>query len=113
MEQAAWQREILSETEFESVCLLRNQEDRAVLIERITFDQQKCRSCTTYSIHELPVATHRMYYKELGDSFNGVILFDLEGHPVIKKSYEIDAKTGEFTNLLTEEWEMMSGVNHG
>jgi hypothetical protein len=105
-DQMAWQREILKEEDNSSLCLLRNQEDRAILIETLTFEENLCRICTTTSTHGVSLAMHRMYYRCLNDPFNGVVLYDIEGRPVMMKVYEIDPSTGEFTDLLHEEWNM-------
>lgn len=105
-DQMAWEREVMKETEDQSICLLRNQDDRAVLIETLTFENNQCRTCLTTSVHGLPLAAHRMFYRSLQDSFDGVVLYDLEGRAVMMKSYETDPQTGEFTNLISEEWNM-------
>lgn len=106
--QIAWQRELLLEDAQQTTCLLRNQEDRVVLKETLSFEGLHCRSCQTSSVHGLPLATHRMYYKSLQDTFDGVVLYDLEERPVMMKIYETDPLTGEFTNLLSEEWNMQN-----
>ncbi len=54
----------------------------------------------------MPLAVHRLYYRQLLDAFDGVILYDIEERPVMMKIYETDPLTGEFTNLLSEEWTM-------
>jgi hypothetical protein len=105
-DQMAWQREVLREEKDLSVCLLRNQDDRAILIETLLFEGEQCRECTTRSVHGIDLCIHRMYYRSLQDRFNGVVLYDNEGHPVMMKMYETDPLTGEFTNLLFEEWNM-------
>lgn len=105
-DQMAWQRENFKEECDASLCLLRNQEDRAILIERLIFEGDVCRMCTTSSIHGIPLAIHRMYYCSLNDPFNGVILYDIEKRPVMMKVYERDTLSGEFTDLLIEEWNM-------
>lgn len=107
-DQIAWQREVLQERKDVSVCLLRNQEDRAILIETLTFEKGHCRSCTISSAHGIPLSHHHMYYRNLNDSFDGVVLYDIEKHPVMLKVYETDFLTGEFTNLLIEEWNMQT-----
>lgn len=109
-DQVAWEREMLKEEENRSISLLRNQDDRAVLIETLTFHNNQCRACMTSSIHGIPLALHKMFYVSLGDSFNGVILYDVEERPVMRKVYEIDSQSGEFTNLLSEEWDMQSFI---
>jgi hypothetical protein len=106
LNQMAWQKEMLKEQQDISICLLRNEEDRAVLIEKHHFEGDRCRSCTLTSIHGIFLSTHRMYYKALNDSFDGVVLFDVENRPVMMKLYEIDPATGEFSTLLKEEWNM-------
>lgn len=105
-DQTAWQREILREEKDVSVCLLRNQDDRAILFETLLFQGEGCRECTTRSVHGLTLCRHRMYYRSDQDLFNGVVLYDNEEHPVMMKIYETDPLTGEFTNLLFEEWNM-------
>lgn len=105
-DQIAWQRETLSEEADQTVCLLRNQDDRAILIETLMFDQNLCRACKMSSIHGVQLSTHRMFYRSSQDPFDGVVLYDLEERPVMMKLYEIDEQTGEFTNLISEEWNM-------
>ena len=99
-EQAAWQKVSLEDNELSSSSLLINQDDRAVLIETYHFEKHFCRSCLIQSVHGLPIAMNRMYYKTLGDSFNGIVLYDLENRPVILKTYELDPVSGDFTHLL-------------
>lgn len=105
-EQAAWQREITEESDQKMVCFLRNQEDRAILIESHTYENGQARSCTLHSIHGIELSTHRMFYKALNDPFDGVVLYDIENRPIMKKTYEVDSESGEFTTLLSENWEM-------
>lgn len=104
--QMAWQRENLKEEETCIVCLLRNQEDRAILLETHHFDKGVCLSCDICSIHGLSLATQRLYYQSKHHPFDGVVLFDLENRPVMMKTYQVDPLSGEFTTLLTEEWDM-------
>lgn len=104
-EQTAWSRELLQEDPSETIHLMRDHYDRLILRETSRFEQNQCRECRISSIHDVLLSVHRMYYKALGDSFNGVVLFDLEEKPVMLKEYEVDPVTGEFTNLIREEWE--------
>lgn len=106
IDQVAWQKELMKEEEQFAMYLLRNQDDRAILIERQSFEKNWCRSCFIYSAQGILISKHRMYYQAFGDAFNGVILFDSEDHPVMTKTYQIDLETGEFTTLLSEEWNM-------
>jgi hypothetical protein len=105
-DQMAWQREVVREDKDSSVCLLRNQDDRAILTETLLFEDEQCRECTTRSVHGITLCVHRMYYRSLKDRFDGVVLYDNEERPVMLKMYETDPLTGEFTNLLFEEWNM-------
>jgi hypothetical protein len=107
-DQMAWQREFLKEEKDSSICLLRNQDDRAILIETLTFEHDRCRTCITSSVHGIPLAIHRMYYRRLNHPFNGVVLYDMEDRPIMMKVYEIDSLTHEFTDLLIEEWNMQT-----
>ena len=102
-DQNAWEREIVQEDNDKQHCLLRNEEGRAVLIEILTFSNDKCIACETKSIHGITLSKHCMYNSK---SFNGVILYDSNERPVMQKSYETDPETGEFTNLLEEKWDM-------
>lgn len=104
--QAAWLKEELKHEGQTIHCLLRDQDDRAILYETHSFDGHLCRSCSMHSIHGLLLSTHRMYYTSLHDPFNGVVLFDLENRPVMMKTYEFDSETLQFTRLLSEEWNM-------
>lgn len=105
-DQTAWEREMIKEDEGQSFCLLRNQEDRVILIETLTYESNYCRSCLISSVHHTPLSIHRMYYRELHDPFDGVVLYDMEKHPVMLKMYEINSITREFNQLLYEEWNM-------
>jgi hypothetical protein len=109
IENTAWTKELLEENSSQTRCLLRDPDDRAVLIETYTFEQQRCRSCHIFSIHGLLLAKQQLYYQALQDAFNGVVLYDIENLPVMRKTYAIDATTEEFSSLLTEEWNMQNG----
>lgn len=102
--QTAWQKSIVKEDEREVVAMIRNQDDRLILIETYAFEGELCRRCVSHSPHGVLVSRQQLYYKALGDAFNGVILFDANQKPVMRKRYEIDPKSNEFTQLLEEEW---------
>lgn len=106
--QTAWQREVLEEKDETLVYLIRNQDDRLILIETQYFEENQCRFCELRSVHQVFISTHRMYYKKLKDPFDGVVLYDSQNQPVMIKTYELDPQTGEFSTLLTEEWDMES-----
>ncbi len=59
-------------------------------------------------MHGVLLSLHDMYYTDFQDSFNGFVLYDAENRPILIKTYETDRETGEFTLLLTEEWNMQS-----
>jgi len=111
-DQIAWQREILKEENHSTICLLRNEDDRAIFYETLHFEKNICRSCTTSSIHGIPLSIHRMFYTHMEDPFNGVVLYDNEKKPVMHKIYNFDTMTNEFTNLLLEEWNMQKSSSY-
>lgn len=106
IDQMAWERELIEDMPNQTKYLLRNQEDRAILIETLLFENGRCRYCQLSSIHGIFLSTHKLCYTALQDAFNGVILFDAENRPVLLKKYEMDPITEEFTTLIQEEWNM-------
>lgn len=107
-EQSAWQKVILSDSGQQMVAAIYNHDDRLILIETYCFEQRLCRSCISTSGHGIKLSEQKIYYKALGDAFNGVILFDSHSHPVMCKRYACDEPAGEFsefTDLLEELWD--------
>lgn len=102
-EQMAWEK-TTQQNNGATECLIRNQDDRVLFIESYSFEGKRCRECCVKSVHGFPLSLHRMYYTALNDSFDGVVLYDSNEHPVMMKRYEIDSETGEFTTLLEEKW---------
>lgn len=103
-EQTAWQKVMLSESDEKVVSAIYNQDDRLVLIETYHFEGTFCRSCHTTSGHGIALSEQKIFYKNLGDPFNGVVLYDVNSHPVMFKHYEND-DSGEFTELVEEVWD--------
>jgi len=101
-EQASWQKTTVSETENQVICHIRNQDDRLVLIEEYSFENQLCRSCITKSPQNVTVSIQKIQYSSLGDPFNGVILYDINEHTIMSKRYKIDEETLSFTDLIEE-----------
>ncbi len=101
----AWQKCILSEDDDSTVAAIYNQDDRLVLMEKYSFENKFCRSCLATSGHGIPLSLQKMYYKILGDEFNGVLLLDINDHPVMLKSYTTDETSGVFTEVLEELWD--------
>lgn len=110
-EQAAWEKERIDEKDHSITHLLRNNEGRAILLESLFFLEGRCRVCEIKSASGILLATHQVCYEDL-DGFNGVILFDIEKRPILKKTYSVDPITKEFTELLFESWEVASDGNH-
>lgn len=104
-EEAGWQREILKETPHQQLALIRNIEERAILIEEAEFQEELCRTCKILSPHGIWIATQKMLHRSLGDDFDGVALLDILDHPILVKHYEKSPKTGEFGKLLDEVWD--------
>lgn len=99
--QTAWQKSSISDT----VCHIRDQDDRLILIEKYLFEGQRCRECRASSPCGLLISIQKIYYVDCQDPFNGVILFDSNQHQVLIKRYQIDSASMEFTDLLEESWE--------
>lgn len=102
---AAWQKE--SEGDKEDRYLIRNHDDRLILVENYSFKNFLCHTCTTLSPHGILISTQKIQRKKEGDPKNGVALFDRNGHMVMYKLYEVDSLTGEFSDLIQENWNMM------
>ncbi|MBA3958590.1 MAG: hypothetical protein H0X51_09410 [Parachlamydiaceae bacterium] len=109
-QQYAWQKTVVEESATSSVCLIRNQDDRVLFQETYIFEHGLCRSCKVHSPQGILLSTHQMFYKKLDDEANGVVLFDSRNTPVMYKLYEHDPDSGEFTELLKEEW--FPSANH-
>lgn len=108
-DQLAWHKEMLAESENEGSALIRNQDDRVIVVETYTFEKGLCRECLVKTPQGVHVSTQRMYYASLGDAFNGVVLFDINSNPVMYKRYEVDA-AGEFSTLIEEHWNLESAT---
>lgn len=105
LEQTAWQKETLEETSKATKSLIRNGEDRVVLIEECSFADSFCKECRISSPHGLHLSTHRMFYTHQQDPINGVILFDSYDKLVMWKTYACNQE-GEFTDLIEEQWDL-------
>jgi hypothetical protein len=105
-EHIAWQKSIVSETGDTIICMIRNQDDRIVFIEKYLFEKNLCRECHVSSPHGYPLSFHKMLYKKFGEPFDGVILYDCNEHPVMRKRYQFDEEAGEFTELIEESWDL-------
>lgn len=105
-EQTAWQKLPILEEPQRMVCLIRNQDDRVLYIETHLFEKHLCRSCRVESPQGILLSTHQMFYTALGDPFDGVLLFDAQDKPVMRKSYEFDETAQQFTTLLEENWNL-------
>lgn len=101
-EQTAWQKT----GDRPDSSLIRDQDDRLLFIETYQFKEDLCTECRVHSPHGIPLSLHKMYYKIFQDSFNGVVLYDMNQHPVMFKLYEFDEGAKQFTTLVKEEWDM-------
>jgi hypothetical protein len=104
LEQAAWEKTIIKEDETSMECLIRNQDDRVVLIETYHFEAGRCRRSTARSPQGILLSQQRIFYRIMDDSFDGVCLYDAEERLVMQKKYAVDVPSGEFTTLLEEKW---------
>jgi len=97
-EQLGWSREELSNNRF----LLRDREHTPTLIEEQIYEGERPRECRYYSPHLLYLGHQKIFYEALADPFNGVILYDILGKPVLTKKYAL-LSDGSFGELLVEE----------
>ncbi len=105
-EQAVWQKRAVEETDEVMECHIRDQDDRLILIEKYRFQDQICRECATYSPHGLLLTVQKILYSQLGDSFNGVVLFDPEERMIMCKLYNTHKDPFSFAELLEEYRDM-------
>lgn len=104
-EQQGWQRECIRQEGAKSSFWIRNQEDRAILREKLEFNGSLCRKCRIYGPQGLLLATQTMFYTVLGDAWNGVLLHDRHQHLVLAKRY-LAGDDGVFQELLEERWDL-------
>lgn len=95
-EDAAWQREILADGR----SIIRNMEERIILIEEHLYQKDICLGCKLYSPQEVFIGLQTVMDQERGDAFNGVKLEDATGRKVLQKKYAKDPVTGDFGALL-------------
>ena len=103
--QIAWQKSLVSETATRAVSHIRNQDGRLTVVEVYTFESERCRECRAFSPHGILLSVQKVSYVSFKDPFNGVSLYDSNEHPVMLKKYSVHKDTGEFTDILHEQWE--------
>lgn len=101
--QKAWGRQTIEETTTTTTCLIRDMDDRILFLEKHHFKNGRCLSCEIFTPQGWLLAINQMFYQEWGDAFNGVILYDRERIPVMKKSYSLTPEH-EFHEVLEENW---------
>lgn len=104
-QQTQWQRETIAETPNSLTCLIRNHDDRIILKEITLYEDDLCRECQVWSPQDIPLSIHKMSYTSLNEPFDGVTLFDMNQHRVMRKIYAYDENARCFTELLKEEWD--------
>jgi hypothetical protein len=100
-EHAAWQK-----SHEKGLHFIRDQDDRILFIEAYQFTNHLCRECHVHSPHGIALSCQKMFYKNMNDIFDGVVLYDINNHIVMFKLYEFDEKSKQFTTLIKEEWDM-------
>lgn len=108
VDQASWQKTTTVDSAEKTICFIRNQDDRLMFIETHLFEGQYARDCLVHSPHGVLLSRHRTFYVALKDPFNGVILYDQNEHPVLMKRYAVDEASGDFTELIEEQWDMLT-----
>ena len=104
-EQQGWQRELIRQTPTCSWSWIRNQEDRAILREKLQFEGPFCRKCHIYGPQGLLLAKQKMFYTALNDTWNGTLLYDRHQHLVLAKRYRA-SEDGVFEELLEERGDL-------
>lgn len=112
MHQTAWQKATIEESDRVIVCHIRNQDDRLILIEEYQFENNLCRLCKAFSPQGNLVSLQKIFYRSFNDSFDGVILYDSNAHPITSKRYTWDSKTCAFTDLIDEQWDMSQKISY-
>lgn len=83
--------------------LIRNSDHQITWIEKYQFEKNLCRHCSVFSPHGIALCSHKIYYIELNDTFNGIELFDTEDRIVMQKKYKL-FYDGSFGELIHEDW---------
>lgn len=107
--QLAWERTALPKSEGPK-SLIRDQNDRVILIEEYVFRKTRCIECRILTPHKVLIAVQNIYYKEFNEAFDGVILRDANNHQVMSKEYAMNSQTNEFGDLLKENWDMQRAL---
>lgn len=102
--QAAWERTLVREDCKEALYLLRDHNDRIKFLEICLFDRGICRQGLVCSPNGALLSRHTICYTALGDSFDGVELYDSNDHIVMRKLYKPMADEIAFGDILNEDW---------
>lgn len=102
--QIAWQKEFIKEEEGKVHYLIKDQEDRTILFEVSHFVEGVCRLTECYYPTQILLCRQKLFYKNLGDTFNGVLLEDTKKKPILLKEYDLNLETEEFQNVVKEVW---------
>lgn len=103
-EQTGWQKMLYANEKNTIINHLRNQEDRLICIETCLFRENYCVECRLHSPHGILISIHLLYYEQLKDPFNGVVLFDSNNHKIMSKKYSLEKDSLEFSEILEEQW---------
>lgn len=103
-EQVGWEKEIVQEGESSTNSLMRDHNDRVILIEENNLEKGWIRSCTIKSPQGILIGRQHLYYESLGDPWSGVILYDCNKSPVMKKIYS-SREDGAFLDVIEECWD--------
>jgi hypothetical protein len=103
-EQLAWSKEILKEDSDRTIALIRNEHHRVILLETYLFKEGCCDHCSISSPHGIFLCSQSFYSMEKGDPFNGSVLFDAEGIPVMMQRYAME--NGCFVDPVEQHWDM-------
>lgn len=110
MDQSRWEKKTILDNSEKTVCAIRNHDDRIVFIETYYFEGDFCKRCETHSPHGFLLSTQKMSYAALKEPCNEALLYDQNGFIVMRKTYKADNTSGEFGELVSEEWDVKEAI---
>lgn len=103
-EPVAWERQLIQETDKELRFLVKDEEDRVRFLENHTLESGRTVKGEIFSMHGLFLCSHHLFWRDKGDAWNGLQIWDREGRLVLTKNYTLTPNTGDFADLIAEKW---------
>ena len=103
-EPAAWERQLLQETETLLQFIVKDEEDRVRFLETHILEAGRTVKGETFSMHGIFLCSHQLFWQSQGDSWTGLQIWDREKNLVLTKRYTTAADSEEFAELIAEKW---------